>query len=227
MGIQERKEREKEQRREEILAAARDVFFRKGLIPSTMDEIAEKAELSKATLYLYYKSKEELYAALALRGVEILEKELRSVAERHLPPIATLLCFLTTLDEFFEKERDYFRLFSFFQTSLFRNDVSPELRESTVSANHRIWNLVTGVLDRGREEGVIRRDIDPKDLAIISWTSTMALLTRIDTELEGLREKMGVDLHRTLRLSNRLLLQAVLTDEGRRQLGQPDALFGQ
>ncbi len=226
MGIQERKEREKEQRREEILSAAKDVIFQKGLIPATMDEIAEKAELSKATLYLYYKSKEDLYTAVALRGLEILESELRSISDRNLPPLSTLLLFLNKLDEFYEKERDYFRLFIFFQTSFFRNDVSPDLRESVVSANHRIWNLVTGVLDRGREEGVIRKDIDPKDLAIISWTSTMGLLTRIDTELESLREKMGVDLHRTLRLSNRLLLQAVLTDEGRRQLGQPDALLG-
>lgn len=227
MGIQERKEREKEQRREEILAGAREVFFRKGLIPSTMDEIAEKAELSKATLYLYYKSKEDLYAAVAVRGVEILERELRSIADQQLPPIATLLRFLNALDEFSEKKRDYFRLFSFFQTSLFRNDVSPHLRESAASANHRIWELVTGVLHRGREEGVIRKDVDPKDLAIISWTGTMALLTRIDTELDRFKEKMGVDLHRTLRLSNRLLLQAALTDEGRRQLGKPDALFSQ
>ncbi len=226
MGIHERKEREKEQRREEILSAARDVIFQKGLFPATMDEIAEKAELSKATLYLYYKSKEDLYTAVALRGLEILESELRSITDRLLPPLSTLSLFLNKLDEFYEKERDYFRLFIFFQTPFFRNDVSPDLRESVVSANHRIWDLVTGVLDRGREEGVIRKDIDPKDLAIISWTSTMGLLTRIDTELESLREKMGVDLHRTLRLSNRLLLQAVLTDEGRRQLGQPDALLG-
>ena len=60
MGTHERKEREKEHRREEILAAAQAVFFEKGLQNSTMDEIAERAELSKGTLYLYYKSKEDL-----------------------------------------------------------------------------------------------------------------------------------------------------------------------
>lgn len=227
MGIQERKEREKEQRREEILTAAQDVFFRKGLQPATMDEIAETAELSKATLYLYYRSKEDLYIAVAMRGLGLLEGEIRKVADRALPPVPTLLLFINVLDEFFDKRRDFFRLFTFFQTTHFHSDVSSDLRESALSANHRIWTMVTDVLHRGIEEGVIRKDIDPKDLAIISWTSTMALMVRIDTELERLKEKMGVDLQKTLRLSNRLLLQAVLTDEGRQQLGQPDALFGQ
>ncbi|MEO8168159.1 MAG: helix-turn-helix domain-containing protein, partial [bacterium] len=60
MGIIERKEREKEHRREDIIAAAQKIFFEKGLPSATMDEIAEAAELSKGTLYLYYKSKEDL-----------------------------------------------------------------------------------------------------------------------------------------------------------------------
>jgi TetR/AcrR family transcriptional regulator len=55
MGIVERKEREKEHRKEEILDAAQKVFFERGLVTATMDEIAETAELSKGTLYLYYK----------------------------------------------------------------------------------------------------------------------------------------------------------------------------
>ena len=72
MGINERKEREKEHRREEIISSAEKVFFEKGLQTATMDEIAERAELGKSTLYLYYKSKEDLYLAVLLRGTEIL-----------------------------------------------------------------------------------------------------------------------------------------------------------
>jgi TetR/AcrR family transcriptional regulator len=70
MGITERKEREKEHRKEEIIDAAQKVFFEKGLLLTTMDEIAEIAELSKGTLYLYYKSKENLYLAVMMRGTE-------------------------------------------------------------------------------------------------------------------------------------------------------------
>ena len=64
MGVQERKEREKQARQDAILEAAREIFFAKGLDQATIDDIAEKAELSKGTIYLYFKSKEELYISV-------------------------------------------------------------------------------------------------------------------------------------------------------------------
>jgi len=67
MGIQDRKEREKEQRRHQIIAAARRAFYKKGFTKATMKDIANEAELGFGTLYLYFKNKEELYAAISLR----------------------------------------------------------------------------------------------------------------------------------------------------------------
>lgn len=61
MGIAERRQREKELRREAIIKAATEIFKKKGLTASTMEEIASRAELSKATLYLYFTNKEELF----------------------------------------------------------------------------------------------------------------------------------------------------------------------
>lgn len=56
MGTTERKKREKERRRNTIIDAAEKVIFSKGLDQSTMTEIAQEAELSKGTLYLYFKN---------------------------------------------------------------------------------------------------------------------------------------------------------------------------
>jgi len=72
MGITERKERERQQRREEIILAAEKVFFSKGGDLSTMEDIAEEAELSKGTLYLYFKSKEDLHLAIARKSIHLL-----------------------------------------------------------------------------------------------------------------------------------------------------------
>ena len=65
MGIQERKERERERRRQQIIVAAKKVFSEKGFNKATMDDIAGEAELSPGTLYLYFKNKEELYLVVA------------------------------------------------------------------------------------------------------------------------------------------------------------------
>jgi len=73
MGIAERKERERLQRREEIVQAAEKVFFSRGFALATMDDIAEEAELSKGTLYLYFKCKEDLHMAVAHNSIRLLK----------------------------------------------------------------------------------------------------------------------------------------------------------
>ncbi len=72
MGIAERKEREKERRRQQIMLAAKRVFSAKGFNKSTMEDIAAEAELSPGTIYLYFKNKDELYASLTLRVLQYM-----------------------------------------------------------------------------------------------------------------------------------------------------------
>lgn len=79
MGIQERKRREREQRRRQIMRAAHDVFSVKGFTKTTMEDIAREAELSPGTLYLYFKNKDELYASLSVEVLEQLYEKLKRV----------------------------------------------------------------------------------------------------------------------------------------------------
>lgn len=64
MGIQERKEREKEALRQRIIAAATDLFQQEGYDKVSMRKIAKKIEYSVGTLYLYYEDKDELFLAV-------------------------------------------------------------------------------------------------------------------------------------------------------------------
>lgn len=87
MGIQERKERERERRRQQIMVAAKRVFSAKGFNKTTMEDIAKDAELSPGTLYLYFKNKDELYASLSLRILQYLQIRMEHVnAETDLDP---------------------------------------------------------------------------------------------------------------------------------------------
>jgi AcrR family transcriptional regulator len=72
MGIRERKERERERRRQQIIVAAKRVFSERGFNKATMEDIANEAELSPGTLYLYFKNKDELYTSLSLRILQYL-----------------------------------------------------------------------------------------------------------------------------------------------------------
>ena len=87
MGIQERKQRERERRRQQIIVAAKRVFSERGFSKATMEDIASEAELSPGTLYLYFTNKDELYASLSLRILQYMNIRLEDVKkERNSTP---------------------------------------------------------------------------------------------------------------------------------------------
>lgn len=77
MGTQERRERERALRRAQIVRAARKLFRRNGYEGTTMPAIAASAELAPGTLYLYFPSKQTLYAELLHEGYDVLERRFR------------------------------------------------------------------------------------------------------------------------------------------------------
>ena len=66
--LSERQIEERRIRKERILSSALDVFKANGLDGATMDSIAEKAGFGKATLYYYFKSKEDVFSAILEDG---------------------------------------------------------------------------------------------------------------------------------------------------------------
>jgi AcrR family transcriptional regulator len=218
LGIHERKEREKEQRREDILDAAQRVFFQKGLAAATMDDIAETAELSKGTLYLYYKSKEDLYLTVMMRGMQLLYDVFSEVADGAYAPARMLTRLSEVYFGFFNDHRDYFRMMHYLQAPQFHKQVSEEVKQSCSVLNQRIWSLVNGILQRCIDEGILRKELNPAEVGLILWSSTTALMLRIDNERGIWREAFRLNLHDTLKLSTSLLFDAICTEKGRLEL---------
>jgi TetR/AcrR family fatty acid metabolism transcriptional regulator len=98
-------------RRSELLTAARSIFGKKGFHDASIDEIAELAEVAKGTVYLYYKSKKDLYMEALKFGVESLNKQLKARAEAGATCVDTLRLLTETKISFFEENRDFFRIY--------------------------------------------------------------------------------------------------------------------
>jgi len=217
MGIHERKEREKEHRRDEILNAAQKVFFEKGLQSATMDEIAEAAELSKGTLYLYYGSKEDLYLAVMMRGFDVLHVMFAETIAKDSSTVKTIWGLATTYLEFSQKHANFFRMFHFFQNPSLHRQVSDEMMAQCNSRTQQLWNVVIEVFRNGIKEGVLRPDLNPVECAVILWSSSDAILTRMDFEYERWKQQLNVDLAKVFFKSNALLLQSMLTEKAEKQ----------
>ena len=83
MGIENRKMRERRQRKQLILAAAKKVAAVKGFRKTTMCQIAREAEISPGTIYLYFKNKEELFSSLVLYPLQFIELSIRDIWRTH------------------------------------------------------------------------------------------------------------------------------------------------
>ena len=75
MGVQERREREKQGIREEILEAARQLFVTEGYENVSIRKIAEKIEYSPGTIYLYFQDKAEILAQISEETFSRLERK--------------------------------------------------------------------------------------------------------------------------------------------------------
>jgi TetR/AcrR family transcriptional regulator len=215
MGIPERKEREKEHRKEEILDAAQKIFFEKGLSIATMDEIAETAELSKGTLYLYYKSKEDMYLAVMIRGMEELHGEFERIGSSKNTSVEKIVKLGAAYREHFYKHRKSFRMIHFLESPQFHKQVSDEMKQSCDAEGQRVWSVINSILQDGVKEGVLRPNFNPMELGVILWSNMTALLFRIDNEGESWKRRFNIDLEHTLEVSSTLLFEAILTDRGR------------
>jgi AcrR family transcriptional regulator len=169
MGIAERKTRERHQRTLQIMDAAKKVFSAKGFSGTTMEEIAQAAELSPATLYLYFKNKNELYASLNEHMLSFLCQRLRQVAEDEgLDTQGKILALSGAMHDVFKFDR--LILFNVFhmQSSEALGDLSPHMVGMINGLASEALRTMAGIFAKGMDEGVLRR-CHPLALADVVW----------------------------------------------------------
>ncbi len=176
MGILERKEREKQMRHDMISDAAEAVFFEKGLRAATLDEIAERAEVSKGTIYLYFSSKEDLYCTLMTKGLVLLLEAFRATKPEEFGPVEAIdrlgEAYLT-----FSREQSYlFKMLSAIESPTVNENVSPSVFSSLEDASDNILGYVATFIRKGMDEGAFRKDISAHEAVVLFWVSLSGIL---------------------------------------------------
>ncbi len=154
MSIADRKERERQARIQLILQAGARVFAAHGYHSASMDLIAEEAELGKATIYYYYKSKEELLHGILTDGVQDFFSQLEEALQHEQDPISKIRLVIRHSVEFFEKHPDYFKLYMYL-------NVHPRLRKRIYKSLHPVLvnklKILRAMFMQAQEQGKIRK----------------------------------------------------------------------
>lgn len=187
MGIEERREREKKMRRRQIMDAAKMVFASKGFGGATMENIAEKAEFSPATLYLYFKNKDALFASLNLRMLQDLIAKMDEVRQKkNLSPEKRIMALEKALyDVYLSDPLNVVNVLRFQSKGRLRN-LSPELSSEIRDCTKQYINAIADLFEEGVREGVFL-DCHPVAFAEIIWSVFTGLVLYEDTK-KGLNE---------------------------------------
>jgi AcrR family transcriptional regulator len=174
MGAKERREREREQRKAQILDTARALLLEKGLNATSINQIAKRAELSVGAIYFYYKSKEDLYAALQVEGLELLNQTIRQSVQETSSPEENIRNIAMAYLKFSEKHKNYFDIINYFLASP-EPIFSPELK---IQVDERGKNNLTILTDTIREgiQNSLFKAVDPRRQAIILWSTLHGMI---------------------------------------------------
>lgn len=194
MGLAERRARERTARMETILDAARALLLERGFTGTTTKQIADRCELSEATVFFYYKSKDEILTSLLFEGIDFWRAGLKNISGAKLEPEETLQRIWKFFGQVLKEHPEYYQLSAFLARPQALADVSEEVRDEIIRRSGENFQQLGAILERalGKNNGRIAGDL--------LWASFLGL-----TLVRGSRENLGAPRHPTDRDMKRII----------------------
>ena len=191
MGIEERRKREKEARKLNIVRAARKLFYEKGFKDVTVAHIARKAELSKGAVYLYFASKEEIYAQILLSDLDKIYNVALSSLRNGESAAKMLIDFAEIYIDTFLKDRESFRKVMTFMLQTDHLNLSENLNQSLIKSTNKTIDILGTILQRGVENREFPPNLDIWQSRNIIWGMLNGIISLyLFTGKESSREKV-------------------------------------
>ncbi len=176
MGVMERRRREREVRRELAINAAMGIYNEEGYHAITMDKIAERAELSRAALYLYFKNKEEILVSAIVAHSDYFAKVLQEAYDNRENTKDQLLdklweCF----QKFYEKDPAAFTAWQYFHQRDVIGNLEPKLRDILHEAGAKVVALQHRIVEYGISKKIFI-NCDHRTLAEVIWASFLGII---------------------------------------------------
>lgn len=169
MSSEERRQKEKENRKNTILKAARKLFLDKGFKSVTVDNIAAKASLSKGSIYLYFDSKEEIYTQILIADTIEFHKSISDFSVKQESASSLLLNFGELYVNYFLSDQELFRILMDFMLRAEQMNLTNEQRNQLIAMTNDNIQIVAQILQKGVESGEFRENIDVRQGQNAIW----------------------------------------------------------
>lgn len=162
-------------RRDEILGAARSLFFERGYHGTTVEQIARGAGYSKRAVYLDFLNKDELFITVCAEGGELLFEKLNQIPRNEIPFESVIDRFVRVYIEFSRDQGEYYRMIFSEATPEIIANCSGELRERLDRVERACLGVLVEWAERAMREGIIPK-MDPWEAAVAFFGSATGII---------------------------------------------------
>ena len=162
-------------RRNEVLDAARELFFANGYHGTTVEQIARRAGYSKRTVYLDFANKDELFITLCVEGGDLLFRKLNQSRQEEALFEAGIDLYLKAYIDFSREHSEYYRMIFSEATPEIIANCSKDLRARLEMVERACLGILVDWAERAMREAIIPK-IDPLEVAVAFLGSATGII---------------------------------------------------
>lgn len=193
-----------------ILEASKQLFLEKGIEKTTVDDIAKLADCSKSTIYVYFKSKEEIFNHIVCEYM-LLQKQ--SIQESIAETSDFKECYFSICWKMTNFQQQYPM---YFESILAEISVNPDdfVQQPILKEIHRIGEelneMLEEVLKKAIKEKYIRSDLDPLQTVFTLWGSICGVILLADKKKKYFETDLKLEHQKFLDYSFQLIFNGLL-----------------
>ena len=191
--------------RDNILTAARELFETKGVQDTTMDDIALQADYSKSTIYVYFRSKEDIYNSIVVDYLDILIGEMTVYIEGDTSFEDSYYKLCERLVSFCERYPKYYA------SLMFEEKATNSRKQGTVILPEILQELYGLMLvQKGKNTNVLQETLDTKPTVLYLWSSLSGIIQISAQKKKEITKQTGMTMEEYRSFAFRTLYESLV-----------------
>ena len=193
--------------RDNIVSAAKELFETKGIDKTTMDDIAKMADYSKSTIYVYFKSKEDIYNTIVRDYLDILIGELDICISEDKDFEESYYGLCDCLVRFEERYPEYY-------ASLMGEEQMTNSRKkgnlSDYETGEKLAQMIRKLLEKGISHKNIRNDLELKPTILYVWSAISGIIQVAQRQRDDLDTRLNMNKEEYLKFSFKTFYESLV-----------------
>lgn len=209
-----RKKEEPNFHRNCIANTARQLFLEKGISSTTMDDIAKTAKYSKATIYVYFKNKEEIIGTLTLGSMTLLHNKISlgiassdKTIERYKAICNELIAYQQEFPLYFELVLEEINIDFDASSAL-------PVEQEIFKVGELIAAEIAAFLEKGISDNVLREDLSIPQTVFLFWASLSGIIKMAEKKKQYIEKIVGITKQQFLNDSFDTLFRSIRKNGG-------------